>query len=140
MSIVEGNCAFLTVHKDPNPLRSRGHAQWGPWLGACRVLCIVAQTQGPVPIIGAQLHPCLSINCFQGNTYIPLGLGANTHLPVMSACMESLGTENINTLNEALRIGFVRQHGFSLDYLGPVSRELEAWMNCVLIIGQRKWA
>lgn len=131
---------LLTVYKDPNPYRLRVYTHWGPGLGACGVLCVTAQTQGPIPIIGAQLHPCLSIHCFQGNTYVPLGLGVNTHLPVMSACMESLGSENINTLYEALRIGFVGQHGFSLNHLGPVSRELETWMNCVLIEGQWKWA
>lgn len=60
--IIKRHFPFLTVQENPNPARWGHHSQWRLGLRAGRVLAAIAQPEGPVPILRAQLDSDLTIH------------------------------------------------------------------------------
>lgn len=131
--VVEGYPPLLTVQEHPEPLRGRTEVQPGPGLRAGGVLVPITQPQRPVAAFGAQLDPSAPAYGLRGHAQVPLGFGAHFYLPVVSACLEALGGQNVDTLEETLVVVRMWDHDVTLNCHGFVTGDLDAWVRCVNI-------
>lgn len=127
----EGHPLVVTVQENADPFRGAAGLQPGPGLGACWELVTVAQPQRPVAILRAQLDTSVSVYGLRGHAQVPLGFRSNFHLPVVSAWLEALGGQNINTLEEALVVVVVGDGAATFDCQRFVSWDENAWVRCV---------
>ena len=62
LCIEEGHSPFLAIQEHSNPLGGASELQTGPGLGASPILVSVAEPQGPVTGLWAQLDPGLPVH------------------------------------------------------------------------------
>lgn len=131
--IVEGHPPLVTVQEDPQPLRHRAQLEPRPGLRAGPALVPVAHPQGPVTVLRAQLDPTHPVYGLGGHAHIPFGFGTHFHLPVMSARLETLGGQDVNTLEEALVVVWIDARIVHFQRRGFVHGDVDAPVGRVIV-------
>lgn len=131
--VVEGHPAFLTVQEDAHPLRRRAQLKPGPRLRAGRALVPVAHAQGPVPVLRAQLDLTQPVYGLGRHAHVPFGFGTHFHLPVMSPRLETLRSQDVHTLEEALVVVWIDAHIVQFQRRGFVHGHADAPVRCVFV-------
>lgn len=114
-------------------MRGGGGLQPRPGLRSGRVLVPVAQPQRPVAAFRAQLNPSVPVYGLRGDAQVPLGFGAHFYLPVVSARLEALGSQDVDALEETLAVVHIWNHSVTFDCHGFVPGDVDAWVRCVSI-------
>lgn len=114
-------------------MRGGGELQPRPGLRAGRVLIPVAQPQRPVATFRAQLNTSTPVYGLRGDAQVPLGLGAHFYLPVVSASLEALGSQDVDALEETLAVVYIWDHSVAFDCHGFVPGDVDVRVRCVSI-------
>lgn len=80
VNIVEGQKSLVTVHVDSDAGWSGANRQDGGWLRPEGVVALVAQTEEPVAMGGADSDFPLAIDRPAGHAQVPVGLLSYQHL------------------------------------------------------------
>lgn len=131
ISVVERHPPLVAVQENPDPLRGRHELQPRPRLRPRPVLVPVAQPQGPVATLGAQLDPSAPVHRLRGHAQVPLRTAAHLHLPVVSTRLETLGSQDVDALQEALAVARMGGHDLTLHCYQFVPGDVNARVSCV---------
>lgn len=131
VGVVERHSPLVAVQENPDPLRGRHQLQPGPRLRPGPVLVPVAQPQGPVAALGAQLDPGVPVHRLRGHAQVPLRAAAHLYLPVVPTRLETLGSQDVDALQEALAVARMGGHDLTLHCYQFVSGDVNARVSCV---------